>query len=178
MGSRCGRTATRSTVGARSGDRSAGSPREPRRRERFARCGSARPGGGRATTTLAEFVDECLEMHQAASVTIAKLRWLLGKSTSEFGEKLLAELSPQDIFGWRLTVPDHNPAKLGVPDPQRRAKEKRSFESWRQVEAAAAKLGPVYGRMVIFAAATGLQPSEPFGLDQRGVDRAGTRRQG
>jgi hypothetical protein len=32
------------------------------------------PGGGRATITLAEFVDEYLEMHQAAPVTMAKLR--------------------------------------------------------------------------------------------------------
>src|SRR6516164_8173535 len=39
------------------------------------------PGGGRATITLAEFVDEYLEMHQAAPVTIAKLRWLLSKAT-------------------------------------------------------------------------------------------------
>ena len=54
---------------------------------------------------------------------------------------------------------DHNPAKLGVPNPQRRAKEKRPFETWQQVEAAAAKLDPVYGPMVIFAAATGLRPS-------------------
>jgi integrase len=154
------------------------------------------PGGGRATTTLGEFVDEYLEMHQAAPVTIAKLRWLLGKATSVFGETLLAELSPRDIYAWRLTVPeghryeatqalrqvlnraiawgllDHNPAKLGVPNPQRRAKEKRPFESWQQVEAAAAKLGPVYGPMVIFAAATGLRPSELFGLDRRDVDRA------
>jgi hypothetical protein len=38
------------------------------------------PGGGRGTITLAEFVDEYLEMHQAAPITIAKLRWLLGKS--------------------------------------------------------------------------------------------------
>ena len=153
------------------------------------------PGGGRATTTLAEFVDEYLEMHQAAPVTIAKLRWLLGNSTSVFGEKLLAELSPKDIYAWRLTVPeghryeatqalrqvlnraiawgllDHNPAKLGVPNPQRRAKEKRPFETWQQVEAVASRLGPVYGPMVIFAAATGLRPSELFGLEQRDVDR-------
>jgi hypothetical protein len=40
------------------------------------------PGGGRATITLAEFVDEYLEMHQAAQVTIAKLRWLLSKATA------------------------------------------------------------------------------------------------
>lgn len=32
------------------------------------------PGGGRATITLGEFVEEYLEMHQAAPVTVAKLR--------------------------------------------------------------------------------------------------------
>jgi hypothetical protein len=35
-------------------------------------------------------VDEYLEMHQAAPVTIAKLRWLLGKATAELGETRLA----------------------------------------------------------------------------------------
>jgi integrase len=58
---------------------------------------------------------------------------------------------------------DHNPAKLGVPNPPRRAKEKRPFETWQQLDAVAARLGPVYGPMVIFAAATGLRPSELFG---------------
>jgi hypothetical protein len=147
------------------------------------------PGGGLATITLAEFVEEYLEMHQAAPVTIAKLRWLLGKATAELGSKRLADLSPRDVYAWRMSVPeghrfeatqalrqvlnravcwgllDFNPAKLGVPNPARRAKEKRPFETWRQVEAMAAQLGPVYGAMVIFAAATGLGPSELFGLD-------------
>jgi integrase len=153
------------------------------------------PGGGRATITLAEFVDEYLEMHQAAPVTIAKLSWLLSKSTAVLGEKRLVDLRPRDVYTWRFNIPeghrfeatqalrqvlnravcwgllDHNPAKLGVPNPPRRAKEKQPFETWQQVEAVAARLGPVYGPMVIFGAATGLRPSELFGLEQRDVDR-------
>ena len=38
------------------------------------------PGGWAATMTLTELVDEYLEVHQAEPVTIAKLRWLLGKA--------------------------------------------------------------------------------------------------
>jgi integrase len=153
------------------------------------------PGGGRATITLAEFVDEYLEMHQAAPVTIPKLSWLLSKSTAVLGEKRLVDLRPRDVYTWRFNIPeghrfeatqalrqvlnravcwgllDHNPAKLGVPNPPRRAKEKQPFETWQQVEAVAARLGPVYGPMVIFGAATGLRPSELFGLEQRDVDR-------
>ena len=152
------------------------------------------PGRGGAIT-LTEFVEDYLELHQAEPVTIAKLRWLLGKATSTLGEKRVADLSPKDVYAWRLTIPeghrfeatqalrqvlnravawgvlDFNPAKRGVPNTQRRPKEKRPFESWAQIEAIAAQLGPVYGPMVIFGAATGLRPSELFGLEQHDVDR-------
>ena len=110
------------------------------------------PGRGGAIT-LAELVEEYLELHQAEPVTIAKLRWLLGKATGTLGEKRIADLSPKDVYAWRLTVPeghrfeatqalrhvlnravawgllDFNPAKRGVSNPQRRPKEKRPFES-------------------------------------------------
>jgi integrase len=155
------------------------------------RVGPCRGGA----TTLDEFVEEYLELHQADPVTIAKLRWLLGKATRALGEKRIADISPKDVYAWRLTVPeghrfeatqalrqilnravawgvlDFNPAKRGVPNPQRRPKEKRPFESWAQIEAVAARLGPVYGPMVIFGAATRLRPSELFGLEQHDVDR-------
>jgi integrase len=67
---------------------------------------------------------------------------------------------------------DYNPAKRGVPNPVRRAKEKRPFESWQQIEAVADRLGGTYGAMVVFAAATGLRPSELFALERRDIDRA------
>src|SRR5207249_1110096 len=64
------------------------------------------PNGRAATITLGELVDECLDLHQAERVTIAKLRWLLGKATAALGEKRLADLSPKDVYAWRLTIPE------------------------------------------------------------------------
>jgi hypothetical protein len=67
-----------------------------------------RLGQGRraATLTLAELVDEYLGVHQAEPVTIAKLRWPLGKATSALGEVRVAVLRPEQVCAWRLTVPE------------------------------------------------------------------------
>jgi integrase len=70
---------------------------------------------------------------------------------------------------WKLI--DENPAKR-VPNPGRRCREQRPFESWEQIRSLAERLGPSFGPMVVFAAATGLRPSELFALEQGDVDRA------
>jgi integrase len=153
------------------------------------------PGGRAATLTLGEWVEEYLEAHQGERVTVAKLRWLLGKATAELGGVRLAELSPEQVCAWRLTVPEghrfeatqalrqvlnravawklieENPAKRGVPNPGRRCREQRPFESWAQIRSVAELLGPMFGPMVVFAAATGLRPSELFALEHGDVDR-------
>ena len=154
------------------------------------------PGGRSATITLGEWVAEYLETHPGERVTVAKLRWLLGKATAELGGVRLVELLPEQVCAWRMTVPeghrfeatqalrqvlnravawkliDENPAKRGVPNPGRRCREQRPFESWSQIRWLGERLGPRFGPMVVFAAATGLRPSELFALERDDVDRA------
>jgi integrase len=108
----------------------------------------------------------------------------------------LVELSPEHVCAWRLTVPeghrfeatqalrqvlnravawkliDENPAKRGVPNPGRRCREQRPFDSWAQIGSVARRLGPTFAPMVVFAAATGLRPSELFALEHGDVDVA------
>ena len=68
---------------------------------------------------------------------------------------------------------ESNPAKLGVDNPVPRREEQRPFESWAELEALAKVIGPRYGPMIIFAAATGLRPAEWIALEKRDVDRDG-----
>ncbi len=53
-----------------------------------------------------------------------------------------------------------------MPNPGRRYREQRPFDSWIQIRSVAERLGPLFGPMVVFAAATGLRPSELFALEQ------------
>ena len=154
-----------------------------------------RANGTGTALTLTGLVDEYLAQHDAQPETIEKLRWLLSKAVSEFGDQRLGQLRSQEIAAWRMTIPaghrfeatqalrqvlsravdwqmiDTNPAKHGVDNPQRRRTEKRPFESWAQLATVASRLGDRERALVIFAAATGLRPGEWIALEQRDIDR-------
>ena len=145
--------------------------------------------------TLAELVENYLAQHDVQAVTIDKLRYLLSKATAAFGDRKIGELTSQEIAAWRMTLSpgyrfeatqalrqvlhravawgmlDTNPAKVGVDNPVRRRKEQHPFESWAELEALAAAIGPRYGPMILFAAATGLRPAEWIALEKRDIDR-------
>jgi integrase len=145
--------------------------------------------------TLAELVEVYLDQHDVQPVTIEKLRYLLSKATAVFGDRKIGELTSQEIAEWRMTVSpgyrfeatqalrqvlhravawgmlDVNRAKVGVDNPVRRRKEQHPFESWTELEALATTIGPRYGPMILFAAATGLRPAEWIALERRDVDR-------
>jgi hypothetical protein len=133
---------------------------------------------GRVRVTLADLAEEYLAQHDGEPETTAKLRWLLTKSTAAFGSMPLTELDARAIAAWRMTLPaghrfeatqalrqtlaravewgllDANPAKTGVDNPQPPRREMHPFDTDGQLEALAAELGPRYGPMVLFAAAT------------------------
>lgn len=69
---------------------------------------------------------------------------------------------------WELNA--INPAKVGVDIPVPVRREQRPFESWEDLRLLARALGPRYGPMILFAAATGLRPGEWTALEHRDID--------
>src|ERR671911_556132 len=145
--------------------------------------------------TPAGLVETYLAQHDVQPGAVEKLRHLLNKATAVFGDRKIGELTSQEIAAWRMNLSpgyrfeatqalrqvlhravawgmiDVNPAKVGVDNPARRRKEQHPFESWAELETLAAAIGPRYGPMILFAAATGLRPAEWIALEKRDIDR-------
>jgi integrase len=143
--------------------------------------------------TLSALVDEYLEHHVAAEITIATLRYRLRHAVAAFGTLRVDQLSASAVGAWRKQLPaasahyihralrqvlrygvrckylDENAAAL-IPNPVPRHGEMKIF-SWPELEVVAAELPPRYRAIPIFAGGTGLRPEEWIALERRDVDR-------
>ncbi len=153
----------------------------------------------RPPVTLAEHVDRYLEVHAATRDpnTIRVLRERLRRPVRVFGDTQLRDLERMaaELAEWQATLParsrygivqalrqcleaglrwgdlDRNPAKLAGSNPPPPPRGVQTF-ALEEVDAIAVELGPVYGPMIRFAAATGMRPEEWCALERQDVDRA------
>src|SRR5438445_7536311 len=65
----------------------------------------------------------------------------------------------------------HQPGQGRRRQPNTATQRAAPVRSWAELEAVAAALGPRYGPMILFAAATGLRPAESVALEKRDIDR-------
>ena len=156
----------------------------------------------RDVPTLGALVDEFLAQHNAEENSLRTLRERLRYATEGpaldgrggWKELRVDRLQPHEIGAWRKRLPersawgvhkalrqalhyavrakllDENPAVV-VPNPEPKRREVLAFASWAEVEAVADELGP-WGPLALFAAGTGLRPSEWIPLERGDVDRA------
>jgi integrase len=147
----------------------------------------------RNAPTLAELVEEYLDQHVAADITITTLRYRLQHAVDAFGPNRIDRLTAPAVGAWRKQLPagsahyihrslrqvlayavrckylHGNPATL-VPNPRPRQGEMKVF-SWQELGLVAAELLPRHRAIPIFAAGTGLRPEEWIALERRDLDR-------
>ena len=192
----CGRIATGPAAATPSVCRKADSPPQRTRARLLSLTRAPSTRRTRRTDNQAcRAVEIYLAQHDVQPVTTEKLRYLLGKANAVFGDRSIAELTSHEIAEWRMGLSpgsrfeatqalrqvlhravawgmlDVNSAKVGVDNPVRTRKEQHPFQSWTELEVVAAVIGPRYGPMILFAAATGLRPAEWIALEKRDLDR-------
>ena len=155
----------------------------------------------RPPVTLREHVDRYLEVHAATRDpnTIRVLRERLRGVVSKYGDRRLREFErmSRELAEWQATLPersrygimqalrqcleaavrwgdmDRNPAKLVGANPPPPLRGVQTF-TLDEITKIGTELGPVYGSMIRFAAATGMRPEEWAALERQDVDRGGT----
>jgi integrase len=156
----------------------------------------------RPPVTFRQHVDAFLKVHASTrdANTVRVLRERLARPTATFGDIRLRDLERMaaDIAEWRATLPERsrygimsafkqaldvavrwedmskNPARLAGANPPPPPRGVSTFTP-AEVDAIAVELGPTYGPIIRFAAASGLRPEEWAGLERGDVDRrAGT----
>lgn len=156
-----------------------------------------RASGPTQLVTFEELCDRFLERHAAARSprTIRTLRERLVRPRAAFGSVAVSELDAGTLADfaaglaprWRPAVMGAvrqvlaagvrygylttNPAVLAGPNPAPAPRTVRVF-SLEELDALECELGPTFGPIVAFAAATGLRPAEWAALERRHVDRA------
>ena len=154
----------------------------------------------RPPVTLREHIDRYLEVHalSADPNTIRVLRERLRRPLDAFGDYQLRDLARMagDVAAWRTTLPERsgygimqafrqaleaavhwgdierNPAKLAGKNEPPPPRGVQTF-TLDEIDRIAVELGPKYGPMIRFAAATGMRPEEWIALERQDVDLAG-----
>jgi integrase len=140
-----------------------------------------------------DLVARYLAQHEAAPATIVWLRENLRPACAVFGDEPIGSLSAERVGAWRAKLPagkrhrshralrqvlqaavrwkwiDENVATL-VKNPEPRGGEIDPFDSWAEVDALAAELGPTDAALVVTMAGTGLRPEEAFAAAWHDVD--------
>jgi integrase len=147
----------------------------------------------RPNVTLRELVDAYVAQYDAAPSTVAWLRDNVRPALECFGDQPIGSLTVQRLATWRAAVPEgkryrshralrqvlqaavrwkwieDNPA-VQVKNPEPRPGEIDPFDSWEEIDAAAAELDGISGPLVVVLAGTGVRPEEAFGVEWRDVD--------
>jgi integrase len=150
----------------------------------------------RPSVTLDELCDRFLERHAAARSprTIRSLRERLVRPRAAFGDRPVDSLEPGELADFAAGLPERwrpavmrafrqvlaagirygvlarpNPAVLAGPNPAPAPRPIRVY-TLAELDALELELGPAFGPVVPFAAATGLRPSEWAALERRHVD--------